>query len=183
MPDNGTGLLTIGHSNHALDVFLRLLRQHSIEAVADVRTVPWSRYVPAFNAKRLREALAECGIDYVPLGAELGGRPAGEEFYDEQGHVLYGRLAASPAFQKGIDRVLRGAQSHRIALLCSEEDPSRCHRHLLIGRVLRERGVTLSHIRGDGRIETEAGLAAREASTNQQPSLFDDDAGTAQGAG
>ncbi len=67
-----------------------------------------------------------------------------------QGHVLYGRLAASPAFQEGIDRVLARAQTQRIALLCSEEDPSRCHRHLLIGRVLRERGVAVSHIRGDG---------------------------------
>lgn len=181
MPDHGPGLLTIGHSNQALDAFLGLLRQHGIEAVADVRTVPWSRYVPVFNAKRLHEALAEHGIDYVPLGAELGGRPAGAEFYDERGHVLYGRLAASPAFQQGIDRVLRGARSHRIALLCSEENPSRCHRHLLIGRVLRERGVTLSHIRGDGRIETEAELAARQASDGQQPSLFDDGAGTAPG--
>jgi uncharacterized protein (DUF488 family) len=176
-------VLTIGHSNQVLDAFLGLLRQHSVEAVADVRTVPWSRYVPHFNAKRLREALAERGINYVPLGAELGGRPAGEEFYDEQGHVRYDRLAASPAFQQGIDRVLGGARSHRIALLCSEEDPSRCHRHLLIGRVLRERGVTLSHIRGDGRIETEAELAAREASDGQQASLFDDGPGTAQGAG
>jgi hypothetical protein len=143
VPDHGPGLLTIGHSNQALDAFLGLLRQHSIEAVADVRTVPWSRYVPVFNAKRLHETLAEHGIDYVPLGAELGGRPAGEEFYDEQGHVLYGRLAASPAFQQGIDRVLRGARSHRIALLCSEENPSRYHRHLLIGRVLRTRGDAL----------------------------------------
>jgi uncharacterized protein (DUF488 family) len=183
VPDHAPGLLTIGHSNQAFEHFLGLLQQHGIQAIADVRTVPWSRYVPVFNAKRLREALAERGIDYVPLGAELGGRPAAEEFHDEQGHVLYGRPAASPAFRQGIDRVLSGAQTYRIALLCSEEDPSRCHRHLLIGRVLRERGVALSHIRGDGRIETEAELVAREASHGQQPRLFDDRAGTAQGAG
>ncbi len=57
--------------------------------------------------------------------------------------------------------------------MCSEENPSRCHRHLLIGRVLRERDVPVSHIRGDGRIETETDLAARESSSDLQPSLFE----------
>ena len=68
--------------------------------------MPWSRHVPHFNAKALGAALASQEIDYVPLGRELGGRPAGNEFYDEQGHVLYGRLATSPAFQDGLDQVL-----------------------------------------------------------------------------
>ena len=85
--------------------------------------------------------------------------------------MLYGRLASSPAFQEGIGRVLTGSQTQRIALLCSEEDPSRCHRHLLIGRVLRDRGVAVSHIRRDGRIDTEAELAARETG-HTQPTLF-----------
>ncbi|HEX9359699.1 MAG TPA: DUF488 domain-containing protein [Streptosporangiaceae bacterium] len=169
MPDDGPGLFTIGHSNQALDHFLSLLQRHGIEAVADVRTVPWSRYVPHFNATTLGAALASQGIDYVPLGRELGGRPAGDEFYDEQGHVLYGRLAASPAFQDGLDRVLARARTSRIALLCAEEDPARCHRHLLIGPVLRQRGVPVSHIRRDGHTETEADLAA----SDPPPTLFD----------
>ena len=77
MPDDGPGLFTIGHSNQALDHFLSLLQRHGIEAVADVRTVPWSRYVPQFNAKALGAALASRGIDYVPLGRELSGQPGG----------------------------------------------------------------------------------------------------------
>ncbi len=192
MPDDGPGLFTIGHSNQALDHFLSLLQRHGIEVLADVRTAPWSRYVPHFNAKALGAALASQGIDYIPLGRELGGRPAGDEFYDDQGHVLYGRLAASPAFQDGLDQVLARARTSRIALLCSEEDPARCHRHLLIGRVLRERGVGLSHIRRDGRIETEAELDAREdggpaadlqARNDPQATLFDDSRGDDDGRG
>ena len=124
MPDDGPGLFTIGHSNLALDDFLSLLQRHGIEAVADVRTVPWSRYVPHFNAKALGAALASRGIGYVPLGRELGGRPAADEFYDEEGHVLYGRLAGSAAFHEGIDQVLARGRTSRIALLCSEEDPA-----------------------------------------------------------
>ena len=180
MPADGPGLFTIGHSNQTLDDFLGLLRQHRIEAVADVRTVPRSRYVPHFSAGPLSEALAGRGIAYIPMGRELGGRPEGDEFYDEEGHVLYGQLAAAPAFRSGLDQVLAEAQSSRIALLCSEEDPNRCHRHLLIGRVLRARGVPVSHIRRDGRVETEAELAIREADagpppgTAPQATLFDD---------
>jgi uncharacterized protein (DUF488 family) len=174
VPDVTPGLFTIGHSNVALDDFLSLLQQHGVQAVADVRTVPRSRYVPHFNAGQLRDALARCDVSYLPLGRELGGRPEGTGFYDAHGHVLYGRLAASPAFQEGIGRVLASAQTQRIALLCSEEDPARCHRHLLVGRVLRRRGVAVTHIRRDGRTETESDLAAREVSDAAQDTLFDD---------
>jgi uncharacterized protein (DUF488 family) len=172
VPDAAPGLFTIGHSNLALDDFLGLLQRHGVQAVADVRTVPRSRYVPHFSAGPLRDALAGLGLAYLPMGRELGGRPEGGEFYDADGHVLYGRLAATPAFRHGIDRVLAGAQAQRIALLCSEEDPARCHRHLLIGRVLRERGVPVSHIRRAGHVETEADLAARELSQAPQGTLF-----------
>jgi len=48
----------------------------------------------------------------------------------------------------------------RVALVCGEEDPAHCHRRLLIGRVLTERGHTMLHIRGDGRIETDETVAA-----------------------
>jgi uncharacterized protein (DUF488 family) len=183
VPDDGPGLFTIGHSNQSLGHFLSLLQRHRIEAVADVRTVPWSRYVPHFNARTLGTALASQGIDYVRLGRELGGRPAGEEFYDDQDHVLYGRLAASPAFQEGLGQVVSRARMSRIALLCAEEDPARCHRHLLIGPVLRQRGVEVSHIRRDGHLETEADLDARgagsiaagpQARNDSQAPLFDD---------
>jgi uncharacterized protein (DUF488 family) len=180
VPDVTPGLFTIGHSNVALDDFLSLLQQHGVQAVADVRTVPRSRYVPHFNAGQLRDALAQCDVSYLPFGRELGGRPEGTGFYDAHGHVLYGRLATSPAFQEGIGRVLASAQTQRIALLCSEEDPARCHRHLLIGRVLRARGVAVAHIRRDGRIETESDLAAREISHAPPDTLFDGDPGDRQ---
>ena len=174
MPDVTPGLFTVGHSNVALDDFLSLLQQHGVQAVADVRTLPRSRHVPHFNAGQLRDALARREISYLPFGRELGGRPEDAGFYDAQGHVLYGRLAASPAFREGIDRVLASAQTQRVALLCSEEDPARCHRHLLVGRVLRRRGVAVTHIRRDGRTETESDLAAREVSDAAQDTLFDD---------
>ena len=72
-------------------------------------------------------------------------------------------VAASETYRAGIERLLRGAEQYRVALLCGEEDPISCHRRRLVGRTLIERGLPLEHIRGDGSISTEADLQAREA--------------------
>ena len=92
------------------------------------------------------------------MGRELGGRPAGAEFYDQEGHVLYSRVAESSLFLEGLERLQEGLREFRLALLCSEENPAACHRRLLVGRVLAERGVAIDHIRGDGRLQSEAEL-------------------------
>jgi hypothetical protein len=167
------GLYSIGHSNVSLDDLLDLLQRHRIDVVADVRTSPRSRYVPHFDAQPLQGALLRRNIKYVALGKELGGRPDGDEFYDEQDHVLYGRLAATQTFQEGIERILQGVKTYRVALLCSEEDPLRCHRHLLIGRVLRDRGTTLLHIRGDGSIQNDSDLVMSQWGDNMQAFPFE----------
>ena len=69
-------VLTIGHSNHSMDALLALLKQHGVTAVADVRSAPYSRYMPQFNHDALQGVLEAGGIEYVYLGGELGGRPA-----------------------------------------------------------------------------------------------------------
>jgi uncharacterized protein (DUF488 family) len=94
-------------------------------------------------------------MKYVFLGKELGGRPEGSEFYDEGGGVLYDRLAESALFLEGIDRLMEGVKGYRVAIMCGEEDPVKCHRRVLVGRVLEERGVRVKHIRGDGRVEDD----------------------------
>jgi uncharacterized protein (DUF488 family) len=170
-------LYSIGHSNHPLDAFLDLLRRHGIEVLVDVRSAPYSRYVPHFNPANLKTALKEAGFQYIYMGKELGGRPDGAEFYDADGHVRYDRLAESPLFLAGLDRLISGAERYRVAMMCSEENPTDCHRRLLITRVLAGRGLPVQHIRGDGRIETEAELAEAERSAEEaagQLSLFDD---------
>jgi len=166
---------TIGHSNHPLDTFLDLLATHRIEVLVDVRSSPYSRYASHFNKGAIEGALLRRTIKYLFLGDCLGGRAEGEQFYDEQGHVLYDRVADSPAFRGGIDRLLQGAAKFRIALMCGEEDPAECHRRLLVGRVLAGRGVEVTHIRGDGRLQSETQLADEEEfrKTGGQLTLFD----------
>jgi uncharacterized protein (DUF488 family) len=150
-------LLTVGHSNHAHEHFQALLSEHGVEVLVDVRSWPHSRYVEWVDRSRLPGVVNHAGAKYLFLGDQLGGRPESPEFYDGEGHVLYSRVATSPDFRAGIERLLRGVQDYRVAIMCSEENPAECHRRLLVAKVLLEQGVDVSHIRGDGRIEEEPG--------------------------
>jgi len=170
---DGVRVLTIGHSNHPMQEFLELLRMHAIQVVADVRSNPYSKYATQFDREPLIESLRGAGLQYVYLGAELGGRPRRDAYYDAAGHVLYDKVVESPEFQEGVIRLIGGLQQYVVAVLCAEEDPAGCHRRLLVGRVLGERGVAVDHIRGDGRVQSEAELAAAEPHSNQL-SLFDE---------
>lgn len=145
-------LFTIGHSTHAIGVFVALLKQHGITAIADVRSAPYSRFNPQFNREVLRHSLNGEGIEYVFLGKELGARSDDPACY-ERGRVQYSRLARTPAFLRGLDRVLQGAARHRIALMCAEKDPLDCHRTVLVARSLVERGTAVQHILSDGSLE------------------------------
>lgn len=165
-------VFSIGHSKHAIGAFLGLLEQHDIELLADVRSMPYSRFSPQFARAALERSVAAAGRAYVFFGQELGGRPEGAEFYDDAGHVRYDRRAGSPEFLDGIRRLESELARRRVAILCSEEDPAHCHRRLLVARVLGARGVAaahLSHIRGDGRLELESELARGQ---DRQGTLF-----------
>jgi uncharacterized protein (DUF488 family) len=165
-------VLTIGHSNHTVEHFLSLLKAHEVQVVVDTRSQPYSKYATQFDHEVLKLALQDAGIRYLYLGRELGGRPEGDEFYDGDGHVLYDRVAATSLFQEGLSRLERGIREYKVALLCAEENPAACHRRLLVGRVLVDRGIQVEHIRGDGRIQTEEEVAAEVDPNRDQLTLF-----------
>jgi uncharacterized protein (DUF488 family) len=171
----GLRVLTIGHSNHSWDQFVAILQRNGVQVLAEVRSYPYSNYSPQFDRETLKESLGKAGVKYVDLGKELGGRPETAEFYDADGHVLYNKVAATEKFAEGIRRIEEGMKRFRVAMLCSEEDPAVCHRALLVGRVLRERGADVAHIRGDGRIQPDQELFAQNDSRKAQGMLFDVD--------
>lgn len=146
-------IYTVGHSNQPVERLIGLLRAQAIAVLVDVRSAPYSRYAPQFNRERLQASLAEAGIRYVYGGKHLGGRPEAPDCYDEQGKIDYQRVAKQDFYAIGIERLLTYAQQATTAIMCSEEDPSQCHRHLLITQTLLRRGVPVRHLRGDGRIE------------------------------
>ncbi len=168
----GPRVFTIGHSNHALEHFLSLLKAQGVQVIVDARSQPYSKYATQFDQEPLKLAVQEAGIRYLYLGRELGGRPDGDEFYDPDGHVLYDRVAATSLFQEGLSRLERGIRDYKVALLCAEEDPAACHRRLLVGRVLTSHGFRVEHIRGGGRVQTEEEVAAEADPNRDQLSLF-----------
>jgi uncharacterized protein (DUF488 family) len=167
-------IYTVGHSSHTYEEFARLLATNGIEVVVDTRSAPYSRYAPQFDREIVQSALAKSEVKYLFLGEELGGRPKNTAYYDETGRVLYSRITADPLFRSGISRLERGIEQFCVALMCGEEDPAHCHRRLLIGRVMTERGHQLLHIRGDGSLQTETEVTSlsRKPLVNEQPALF-----------
>ena len=153
-------VFTIGHSTHHLEAFVALLRRYEVAQVMDIRSRPYSRFNPQFNRESLARSLAQCGIVYVFLGAELGGRSDDPSCY-ENGRIRYDRVAATPSFRRGLGRVVRDAGGRTVALMCAEKEPLNCHRTLLVAQALATREVTVRHILADGGVETHAAAMKR----------------------
>lgn len=147
-------IYTIGHSTHSFATLQSLLRKHGITAIADVRSMPASRFAPQFNRDPLKRALHDSDIKYVFLGEELGARSNDPACYID-GRVQYERLARTPQFVRGIERLLKGTQTERIAIMCTEQEPLDCHRTILVARVIAEHGMSIDHIHGDGHLENQ----------------------------
>jgi uncharacterized protein (DUF488 family) len=152
-PPNPPIVYSIGHSDHEPEALIALLRQHGITTVVDVRSQPYSRWVPQANREVLAHALEEAGLTYVFMGDTLGGRPSDGSLYGAEGEAArpdYERMAATPAFQAGIEGLLELAGDGTVAMMCSEGDHRHCHRSLLITPSLLEQGARVIHIRPDG---------------------------------
>jgi uncharacterized protein (DUF488 family) len=153
-------LFTIGHSNHSPDQFVDLLLQHNVTALADVRSAPYSRYLPHFNKPALETLLPQQDIRYVFLGAELGARPEDPGCYVE-GKAVYEKIAATEVFSQGLKRLLKGLQKYRIALMCAEKDPLTCHRAILVCQHLVPYNLEIAHIHSNGELEFHEDLEER----------------------
>ena len=154
-------IYSVGHSSHDWSTFIRLLDAASIGVVIDVRSNPASR-LPHFNRTALKERLNAVGIGYVFLGLELGGR------LREGGVPDYEQMATSRMFAEGLTGVEEMAARTRPALMCSEHEPLICHRCLLVGRRLAERGNDVAHILRDGRIEANTTTEERLLALTRQ---------------
>lgn len=152
-------IFTIGHSNHTQEVFLDLLAQVKIEVLVDVRSNPNSRWASFANRYSLENILRASQIQYIYMGDVLGGQPSEPDKYNPQtGKVDYQKIQNDEHFRSGIRRILVGLTKYRVCIMCAEEDPTNCHCNLLVAESLRQEGVTVLHIRGDRRIQTDEEL-------------------------
>lgn len=156
-------VFTIGHSNLPVEKLIKLLEIHDIKIIYDVRSVPYSRF-PQYNKEKLAQTLQKSGINYIFGGESLGGRINDPACYREKTVperkvniaelVDYYELIKRDWFEQGIEQLIDISKRLKTAIMCSEENPVRCHRHLLVARRLVEIGIDVYHIRGDGHLET-----------------------------
>lgn len=165
-------VFTIGHSNHTWKAFAGLLAAHGVQVLVDTRTAPVSRWAPFADGRRLPGLLEDEGIRYVFMGKELGGKPDDASLYDDRGKPDYRLMAQSPSFQRGMETLVGLASDAKVALMCAEEDPAKCHRTRLLGPALARHGVGQVHIRGDSSLQSNESLQGRTLRKDFQASLF-----------
>jgi uncharacterized protein (DUF488 family) len=142
-------ILTIGHSTHPIDQFIELLRQHGVERLVDIRTIPRSRRNPQFNREALAKSVEDQGIGYVHL-KELGGlrhprRDSINTGWRNAGFRGYADYMQTAEFEEALRRLLQLCEGKRCAAMCAEAVPWRCHRSLLADALVA-RGIPVEHI-------------------------------------
>jgi len=149
-------ILTIGHSTRSLEDFLTLLKTYEVTHLVDVRTIPRSRHNPQFNEDSLPESLKAEGIRYTHR-ADLGGLRhttlqsinTGWRNKSFRGFADY---MQTPEFAKAMDGLIEESKHDRLALMCAEAVPWRCHRSLIADALLA-RGMATSDIQTIHRLD------------------------------
>ena len=146
-------IFTIGHSTRTLEALIELLRGADIATLADVRTIPRSRRNPQFNTETLAAAVGDRGIAYVHMRG-LGGlrHPRPDSIntgWRNAGFRGYADYMQTPAFAEHLTALIDATRSTRLAIMCAEAVPWRCHRSL-ISDALTACGVAVEHIIGAG---------------------------------
>ncbi len=155
-------IYTIGHSNYDCDYFMELLFKFKINTVVDVRSVPFSKYVPHFNKDNIKNLLNNYGIHHVYMGEELGIIKDNSSLLSKDGYLDYEKVKETVLFKNGIIRIRDGfSKGYTIAIMCTEKDPIDCHRSILIGRELHKEKYDIVHILFDGSMETQIQLEGR----------------------
>lgn len=142
-------IYTIGHSTRSIEQFLGLLQAHNIEELVDVRTVPKSRHNPQFGQEELAAALQQAGTGYMHLGKLGGLRHSSKDSvnlgWQNSSFRGFADYMATPEFQEGLDELKAIAEKKRVAIMCAEAVPWRCHRSL-IADALTMQGWQVLHI-------------------------------------
>lgn len=168
-------LYSIGHGNKDIQQFIEELHSFDIRYLVDVRTKPYSKWNPEYNQAPLKTHLSQAGIAYVYMGDVLGGMPNDPSCYTD-GHIDYSKMAKKESFLEGLKRLITAnGKQIKLAVMCSESEPSMCHRSKLIGQELLKREIMMSHIVGKGKIKSQQTIINELNHGNQLVNLFGDE--------
>ena len=150
---------TIGYGDYPIDIFVYFLSKVGIDTIVDVRSSPYSKFNLFFNRDNLENSLKKNKIDYQYMGDKIGGRYSNPNLLFPDGTVNYRKVQDTEKFQEGINGVLSIISSgKKIALMCAEKEPERCHRFVLISRALQKKGINVIHIRPEITLQTNEAL-------------------------
>jgi uncharacterized protein (DUF488 family) len=155
-------IYTIGSSIHTIDEFISLLNKYRINAVVDVRSVPYSQHTPQYNKETLVDVLNNNSIYYFDFSKEFGAKRKEKCVYTNN-RVDFHKVLQLPDFLNGINRINAGIlKGYNITLLCTEKNPLDCHRFSLVSKALVDTlNVSVEHILFDGEIVNQSTLERR----------------------
>lgn len=144
-------ILTIGHSTRPIEDFIAMLQAHGVKEIVDIRTIPRSRHNPQFNRENLPAALEQAGIGYIHMGG-LGGlrhprKDSRNTGWRNSGFRGFADYMETPEFRSALGELIEEAARSRVAIMCAEAVPWRCHRSL-VADALTARGWTVLDILG-----------------------------------
>jgi uncharacterized protein (DUF488 family) len=139
-PKPSTSVLTIGHSTRTVEEFICLLQAHAVSRVVDVRTVPRSWHNPQFNKASLPRSLKKAGLGYIHMPGLGGLRHAKRDSINmgwrNTSFRGYADYMQTPEFEQSLEELIQLANKERIAIMCAEAVPWRCHRSLIADALL-----------------------------------------------
>jgi uncharacterized protein (DUF488 family) len=151
---SGVHLWTVGHSTRSFEELVTLLTSFEIRVLADIRTVPRSRKNPQFNADALPRALEPHGIEYAHVKRLGGLRHAHKDSkntgWRNESFRGYADYLLTPEFETGLAELRALTVRGRVAVMCAEAVPWRCHRSLLAD-ALTVRGAEVFHVMAAGK--------------------------------
>ncbi|GAA0865006.1 Uncharacterized conserved protein [uncultured Clostridium sp.] len=146
-------IFAIGHSNYPYDKLIEMIKRYGINCVVDIRETPYSTYNTQYNREALGENLKSSGFTYVYMGHEFGAKRQTKESYNDDGYADFKKVIKEELFLKGIERITKGLQmGYKIVLLGAMQDPIRCHRSIMLGKYLNEKGFNVKYIMHEGNI-------------------------------
>ncbi|MGL4990125.1 MAG: DUF488 family protein [Sarcina sp.] len=149
-------VFAIGHSNYPFEKLIKMLKEHNVNCVVDIRETPYSRYNVQYNKEVFELRLKQEGFIYIYMGVGFGAKRQSKESYLNKVYADFELVKEEKSFIESVQRVKNGIKKgYKIALLGAMQEQIRCHRSILIGRVLYSQGIDVKYILHEGGLATQ----------------------------